>query len=115
MPVILGSVRGPGLGQPPASLLERLGDYLDVREHGHEVRVAAPSWNNVKVDVVDDAGAGDAAEIGHRWRAILLHGAHRLGEDADRRGGEAVYRERFVVVELAEFAGVAAGGDHEMA
>ena len=40
-----------------------LGDDLDVGEHRHEVRVPVPARHDVEVAVVDDARAGDAAEI----------------------------------------------------
>ena len=42
---------------------QMLRDHLDVGEHRHEVRVAAPARHDVQVPVVGDAGAGDAAEV----------------------------------------------------
>ncbi len=54
---------GPGGGEPAARLGEVLGDHLHVREHRHEVRVAAPARHDVQVPVVDDPGAGDVADV----------------------------------------------------
>ena len=39
------------------------GHHLHVREHRHEVRVAAPARDDVLVHVVEHPGACDAAEV----------------------------------------------------
>ena len=40
-----------------------LGDNLDVGQHRHEIRVAAPARHDVEMAVLDDPRAGDATEI----------------------------------------------------
>ena len=59
----LRSFLRPAPPQPPRRLDQRLGEHLHVREHRHEVRVARPARDDVQVDVVDDPGAGGAAEV----------------------------------------------------
>ena len=46
-----------------AGRLEVLGQHLDVGEHGHEVRVAAPARHDVLVQVARDRAARDRAEV----------------------------------------------------
>ena len=84
----------PGRAQPVARLEQVLGEDLHVREHGHEVRVARPARDDVQVDVVRDAGAGDAAEVPAEVEAARPVDA---AERVDRRDGVAVDLERFVV------------------
>jgi hypothetical protein len=51
----------PGVGQLAAGLDQVLGEHLDVGQHRHEVRVACPTWHQMEMDVIGDAGTGDAA------------------------------------------------------
>ena len=60
----------PGGHELPARLQQVLGEHLDVREHRHEIRVPGPARDDVQVDVVDDAGAGDPAEVPARVVAL---------------------------------------------
>ena len=53
----------PRLRQAAAGRLEVLGQHLDVGEHRHEVRVAAPARDDVLVQVGGDRAARDSAEI----------------------------------------------------
>jgi hypothetical protein len=47
-------------------------DHLHLPDHRHEVRIAVPTRNDVKVDVVRDAGAGHPADIGADVEALGL-------------------------------------------
>src|SRR3954471_4683989 len=57
-----GLLARPGLTKTPRRLEQMLGQDLDVREHGHEVRIAGPARDDVLVHMVGDTGAGDPAE-----------------------------------------------------
>ncbi len=48
-----------GGGEPLPGLVERLHHHARVGQHRHEVVVAGPARDDVPVQVVDDAGAGD--------------------------------------------------------
>ncbi len=53
----------PGFRELAARLEQMLGNDLDVGQHRHEVRVPVPARHDVDVAVVDDARAGDAADV----------------------------------------------------
>ena len=53
----------PRFSETPARLHQVLRQHLDVCEHRHEVRVAAPARNDVEVHMVKDPGARDAAGV----------------------------------------------------
>jgi hypothetical protein len=72
-----------------------LGEHLDVREHGHEVRVAGPARHDVQVDVIDDSCAGHAAQIPADVVALW---SEDLRERACAVDGEAVDVE--VILEI---------------
>ena len=101
----------PGRPQEVARLEQVLGNHLHIGEHGHEVRVARPAWDDVLVDVVGDAGACRMAEVPAEVEsARAVHAVERV----DRGDGEAVDLECLLVGELAELADVTARRDHEV-
>ena len=62
----------------------------------HEVRVAAPARNDVQVHVVDDAGAGDAAEV--PAEVVARRGGRPRASALDARAPRAGGSRRLVVV-----------------
>src|SRR6266545_4438570 len=78
----LSPLRRPGFGELAARLHEVFGKHLHVGEHGHEVRVAGPAWNEMEVDVIGHPRTGDAAEVPAEVvtlrRVDLGECAHRL-------------------------------------
>ena len=103
---------GPGLDQAPAGFEQVLREHLHVREDGHEVRVTSPTGDNVQVDVIDDAGAGDAAEV--PAEVVALRPVD-LAERGDALDGEPVDLERLLVRKPGELADVPVRGDQRMA
>src|SRR2546423_3920541 len=78
----LASRPRPGVHELPARGDQMLGDDTDVFEHRHEVRVAAPARHVVQMDVVDDAGAGDAAQVPAQVEALgCIRRVQRLEPD----------------------------------
>src|SRR5829696_827804 len=73
------------------ALLEGLRHNPRVGDHGHEVGVAAPAGYDVQVDVVLDAGAGDATLVEADVEAVrlidLLEPRHRPLGVSDHLGG----------------------------
>lgn len=103
---------GPGLRQLLPRLRQVLRQHLDVRKHRHEVRVAGPPWNDVEMDVVDDARSGDPAEVPAQ---VVALGGEDLCERGDPARREPMKLECLVVVELAEVADMARGSHHQVA
>ena len=66
----------------------------------------------MQVDVVDDSGARDPAEVPAEVEALR---AHALGERAETRGGQPVDLHGLVGGYLAELSLVPVGSDHEVA
>src|SRR6266513_4906401 len=58
-----GASGGEGLAQLLSGLLQVLVHDLHVADHRHEVGVAVPPRNHVKMNVVGDAGAGRSPKI----------------------------------------------------
>src|SRR5437763_775546 len=80
-----------------------LRQHLHIRQNRHEVRIAGPAGDDVLVHVVDDAGAGDAAEVPTE---VVALGLVRGRERAETLGGEAMELENFILLERAEVADV---------
>ena len=60
----MGRASGRPAGREARSRFQEvLRQHLHVRQHGHEVGVPRPARDDVQVDMVDHAGAGDAAEV----------------------------------------------------
>jgi hypothetical protein len=76
-----------------------------IGQHGHEVRVPLPAWDDVLVQVPDDAGAGRAAEIPaeiESFRAILRR------QNLNRSNREGVDLVNFLRVKRAQISNMAA-------
>src|SRR2546421_3029657 len=78
-------------------LSQRFVDDLHVIYHGHEVRVAVPSRNDVKVHVVGNPGSGGAADVGADVEAI---GLERCTKNLERSFLPAHQVKRLGVVEF---------------
>ena len=85
---------------------------LHVGEDGHEVGVACPAGHDVEVNVVDDAGARNPAEVPAEVVALRSVG---LGESRDPALSKAVDLESLIVRKVGELADVPVGGDHQVA
>src|SRR5216683_2959229 len=72
---------GEGRAQLLRSLLQVLVHDLHVADHRHEVGVAVPPRNHVKMNVVGDARAGRAPEVRPHVEALWLE---RLTQHAQR-------------------------------
>src|SRR3954454_19896862 len=107
----LAERRRPRLDQALAGFEQVLREHLHISEDGHEVRVTCPTGDDVKMNVIDDAGAGDAAEVPAEIVALravdLTEGGHAL----DR---QPVDLQRLLVRKPGELADVPVGGDHQM-
>src|SRR3954447_738113 len=88
-----------------------LGDHLDVPEHGHEVRVAAPARDDVEVAVIRDPGPGDPADVPAEVEAL---GAVDGAQGCKPLGPERVDLERLVVLQVVEVQAVAVRSDQQM-
>src|SRR2546423_9267455 len=62
-------------------LTQRLVDDFDVVDHGHEIGVAVPARDDVKVDVVGDSGARLAPDVDANVETVGVHDLlqHRHG------------------------------------
>ena len=89
-----------------------LGENLHVGEDWHEVRVARPAGHDVEVNMVDDAGARNSAEVPAEVVALRPVG---LGESRDPALSKAVDLESLIVRKVGELADVPVGGDHQVA
>src|SRR6266851_4862998 len=67
-----GASGGEGRAQLLRSLLQVLVDDLHVADHRHEVGIAVPPRNHVKMNVVGDARAGRAPEDGADVEALWV-------------------------------------------
>src|SRR5437879_3398054 len=95
----------------PGSLEQMLRQYLHVREHGHEARVAVPARDNVQMDVVLDPGAGNTADVPAEVEAVRrVLGTERV--ECARR--EAMHLGRLRIGERAEVIGVPLRGNEHM-
>src|SRR3954471_4900257 len=101
----------PGFRQLAACLEQVLRDDLDVAQHRHEVRVAVPARHDVDVTVVDDACAGDAAQVPADVEPL---GREDVPQGLDRLDGEPVRLERLGVLEVVERRAVPVRRDHKV-
>src|SRR2546421_9614429 len=90
---------GPDLGELEPALGEVLRQHLHVGEHRHEVRVAGPAGDDVEVDVVRHAGAGDPAQVPADVVALRRVG---LRERSDPGTREPMELRNLLVVERDE-------------
>src|SRR5207248_1271880 len=88
-----------------------LREHLYVCEDRHEVRVTSPTGGDVQMNVIDDAGAGDAAEV--PAEVVTLRAVH-LRERREAALPEPVDLERLLVRKVGELANVPVGGDHQV-
>src|SRR5437762_10838061 len=88
-----------------------LREHFYVCEDGHEVRVARPSGDNMEMNVIDDAGSGDSAEVPAEVVALRPVALGEGGEPALR---EPVDLQRLLVRKVAELTHVPVGGDHQV-
>jgi hypothetical protein len=81
-------------------------------EDGHEIGVAVPTRDDVDMEVIGDAGAGDAAEVEADVEAV---GFHDLGEGVLAAAGEDHEVGEFRFGEVVEVRGLTVRDDEEMA
>src|SRR5206468_11851670 len=93
----------PRIAQATRRLEQVLGQHLHVGEHGHEVRVARPSRDDVQVYVIEDPRACDPPEVPaevEALRRVLLR------ERAHRRRRQRVHLGCLVALERGEVSRV---------
>ena len=88
-----------------------LGEHLHVSEDGHEVGVTCPTGYDMEMDVIDNAGAGDSAQVPAEVVALRAVDLTERGHALDR---QPVDLERFLVRKPGELADVPIGRDHQM-
>ena len=91
---------------------EILGDDADFAGDGHEVGVALPAGNNVKMEMSWQSGAGTAAQIEADVEALRIDG---FGEGLLGSGDHLHQLEHFSVGEFLEVGFVGGGGNEEVA
>src|SRR2546430_3597473 len=62
----------PGLDKTLPRLRQMFREHLHVGQHRHEIRVPGPAGDHMLVHVVDDPGAGDAAQVPAQVVALRL-------------------------------------------
>ena len=102
----------PGFAQPVAGREKVLRQHLHVSEHRHEAGVARPPGHDVKVHMVDDSCACEAAQVPTE---VESRRRVRRAQRLDSLQPEPVNLERGVIAQLAELAQVSVRGDQEMA
>ena len=90
---------------------EAFGDDAHAADDRHEVRVAAPAWNDVDVNVVVNAGSRSASKIPADVEPVGMNGLIEQALGVDAKFPEI---ENFLLGDLGHFADFAIGDGHQM-
>src|SRR5439155_23521933 len=91
----------PGVGEAAAGFEQVLQEHLHICEDGHEVRVTGPTGDDVQMDVIDDADAGDPPQVPAE---VVALGCVGLGQSRHAALSQPVDLERLLVRKPGEVA-----------
>jgi FMN phosphatase YigB (HAD superfamily) len=100
-----------GFGEALIEGLEGFGEDSCVGDGGHEVGVADPSWNDVEVKVVCDAGSSRPSDIPADIKSL---GLHAFDEQFLREDAESPEVEDFIFGQCRHIIDLAVGDGHQM-
>lgn len=105
---------GVGEGDPEVcgGLLEGFWHDGGAGDEGHEIYVAFPAGHEMDVEMFNDAGAGNLAEIDADIESLGFHD----GSDGVLAASQELHEfEEFLIVEIVPIGGLPVRNDHEMA